>query len=144
MTSDGKVLEGHLTPAYLVQRTAGVNQTTTAPTGFQTTQGVQRVCPKVGVSTQTEKFPVEGSVHVYPGTIIDKKVVTTKAEVYAVPTTSQARPITQAETSLLGEAALATGPTRLTETNEMAMVTDSFSSISVSDRETLMGWTTNL
>ena len=60
MTSDGKVLEGHLTPAYLVQRTAGASQTTTAPTGFQTIQGVQRVRPKVGVSTQTEKSPVEG------------------------------------------------------------------------------------
>ncbi len=79
---------------------------------------------------------MEGSVHVYPGKIIDKKVVTTKAEVYAVPTTSQARPTTQVETGLLGEAALTAGPKELTETNETAMVTDSFSSISVSDRET--------
>ncbi len=139
MTSDGKVLEGQLTPAYLVQRTMGVSQTTTAPTGFQTIQGVRRVRPEVGVSTQTEKSPVEGSVHVYPGKIIDKKVVTTKAEVYAVPTTSQARPTTQAETGLLGEAALATGPTQITEKSETAMVTYTFSSISVSDRETPMG-----
>ncbi len=139
MTSDGKVLEGQLTPAYLVQRTVGVSQSTTAPTGFQTIQGVRRVRPEVGVSTQTEKSPVEGSVHVYPGKIIDKKVVTTKAEVYAVPTTSQARPITQAETGLLGAATLATGPTQLTEKSETAMVTDSFSSISVSDRETPTG-----
>ncbi len=139
MTVDGEVLEGHLTPAYLVQRTTGASQTTTAPTGFQTIQGVQRVHPEVGVSTQTEKPPVEGSVHVYPGKVIDLKIVTTKAEVYAVPTTSQARPTTQVETRLLGEAALAMGSTGPTEANETAMVTDSFSSISVSDRETPIG-----
>ncbi len=60
MTVDGKVLEGHLTPAYLVQNTAGASQTTTANTGFQTIQGVQRVRPEVGISTQTEKSPEEG------------------------------------------------------------------------------------
>ncbi len=136
LTSDGKVLEGQLTPAYLVQRTVGDSPTTTTPTGFKTIQGVHRVRPEIGVTTQTEKPPVEGSVHVYPGKIVDKTVVTTKAEVYAVPTTSQARPITQAETGLLGAAALATGPTQLAEKSETAMVTDSFSSISVSDRET--------
>ncbi len=132
----GKVLEGQLTPAYLVQGTVGVSQTTTAPTGFQTIQGVRQVRPEVGASPQMEKSPVEGSVHVYSSKIIDKKVVTTEAEVYAVPTTSQARPTTQVETGLLGEAALATGSKGPTETHETAMETDSFSSISVSARET--------
>ncbi len=136
MTSDGKVLEGQLTPAYLVQGTVGVSQTTTAPTGFQTIQGVRRVRPEVGASPQAEKSPVEESVHVYSGTVIDRKIVTTEAEVHAVPTTSQARPTTQVETGLLGEAALAMGPMPIREESETAMVTDSLSSISVSDRET--------
>ncbi len=92
MTSDGKVLEGQLTPAYLVQGTVEVSQTITAPTGFQTIQGVRRVCPEVGASPQPEKSPVEGSVYVYSGKIIDKKVVTTEAEVHAVPTTSLGPP----------------------------------------------------
>ncbi len=136
MTVDGQVLEGHLTPASLVQRTPVSGQTTTVPTGFQTIHGVQCVRPEVGVSTQTENPPVEREVHVYSGNVIDQQIITTKAEVSAVLTTSQARPATQAETSLLGEAVLTMGPTEPTETNETAMVTDSFSSISVSDRET--------
>ncbi len=138
MTSDGKVLEGQLAPAYLVKGTVGVSQSTTTPTGFQTIQGLRRVRPDVGVSPQMEKSTVEGSVHVYPGKIIDEKIVTTEAEVHAVPTTSQARPTTQVETDLLGEAALATGPIPIRGESETAMVMDSFSSISVSDRETPM------
>ncbi len=103
MTVDGQVLEGCLTPAYLVQRNPGGSRIATAPTGFQSIQGVQHVRPEVDAPTQTEDLPLEREVHVYTGNIIDQSIVTTRAEVYTIPTTNQVRPATQAETSLLGE-----------------------------------------
>ena len=46
LTADGQVLEGRLTPAYMAHRTPGGSRIATAPTGFQTIQGVQRVRPE--------------------------------------------------------------------------------------------------